>query len=385
VTATSSPTVTPMTLADLDEVVAIERLSHPIPKGRESFEHDLANPVARCWVLCEGTRVIGYLVVWVSDVAEIIDIAIHPEYRGKKLADRLMARACGLGLEVVLEVRAHNHSARRLYERHGFVQVGVRKGYYADNGEDAFVMRRDARGDVVARPERPEQPEQGASRAHLVSGLYPILSDDVLPARDFAAAARILAPHVTVIQLRFKVAADDVALPAMREVAAALTHWEGLLVINDRADLLMLLVSERPGPLGLHIGQDDLPLPVARRLIGDEVVLGFSTHDPAQLESALASRVPDYVAYGPVFGTTTKKNPDPVVGLTGPAGLSGARDLVGRSCPLVAIGGLTPERAKEVSQYADAVAVIGALTGGGLGELPQRLETFLPSITGARA
>lgn len=381
--------------ADLDRVAALEAMCHSKAKGRASFESDLANPVARCWVLREGVagprgdgRVVGYLVVWTTDVVEVIDIAILPELRGRRLAERLLARALKLGPTVLLEVRSSNEAAIRLYERFGFERTGLRRGYYSD-GEDAVLMSRAARG-VVGLEAPDESLRRRRERAAWVRGLYPILSDDVLDVRDFAAAAAIVAPSVSVLQLRFKESPDAVALKAAREVVAALAGWSGLLVINDRADLLRL-VGEPPSTLlGLHLGQSDLPLGVARPLMEADAVLGFSTHDLGQLTEALVlpdAVAPDYVAYGPVFATGTKKNPDPVVGLDG---LAAARRRIeelaggGHRPPLVAIGGLDPERARMALEHADAVAVIGSLFGGGLAELRSRIESF-SKVIGAHA
>ncbi|HRE90915.1 MAG TPA: GNAT family N-acetyltransferase, partial [Myxococcota bacterium] len=224
-----------MTEADLDEVAAIERVSHARPKGRGSFESDLGNPVARCWVLREGRgagrgaeAVVGYLVVWVTDVVEVIDVAIAPDKRGRRLVDRLtrlepdprgaLAEAFSLGERVLLEVRGSNISAIKVYERQGFVRVGVRRGYYGD-GEDAVLMARD--GVYAAGPS--EARRAWRSGAALVRGLYPILSDDVLDVGAFAAAAAVVAPRVSVMQLRFKDSPDAVALKVAREVIEALT------------------------------------------------------------------------------------------------------------------------------------------------------------------
>jgi thiamine-phosphate pyrophosphorylase len=109
---------------------------------------------------------------------------------------------------------------------------------------------------------------------------------------------------------------------------------------------------------GLHVGQDDLPPASARRLLGPAPTLGFSTHNADQLRDAESSGVQiDYLALGPLFATSSKQNPDPVVG---PARLSEWRPLTSR--PLVAIGGITRANAREVLiAGADSVAVISDL------------------------
>jgi thiamine-phosphate pyrophosphorylase len=122
------------------------------------------------------------------------------------------------------------------------------------------------------------------------------------------------------------------------------------LVVNDRADIAMLLHA------GLHVGQDDLPPKDARRLIGSEALLGYSTHNGEQLAAAALEPV-GYLAIGPIFATLSKMNPDPVVGVER---LREWRSLTAR--PLVGIGGITRENVRSVlAAGADSVAVIGDL------------------------
>ncbi len=123
-----------------------------------------------------------------------------------------------------------------------------------------------------------------------------------------------------------------------------------LFIVNDRADFAMLLDA------GLHLGQDDLPPRAARQLLGSAPLLGFSSHNPAQLCAAGGEPV-DYVALGPVFGTASKRNPDPVIGVEE---VHRCRALLDK--PLVAIGGITLANAASVwAAGADSVAVIGGL------------------------
>jgi len=139
-------------------------------------------------------------------------------------------------------------------------------------------------------------------------------------------------------------------LDEARELRARL--GEGIrLIMNDRADLCLAAGFD-----GLHVGQDDLSPASARRIIGADRWLGVSTHNPEQL--ALADQTPaDYLAIGPVFVTSSKANPDPVVGLEG---VRRARELTRK--PLVAIGGITRANARSVMEAgADAVAVISEL------------------------
>jgi len=123
-----------------------------------------------------------------------------------------------------------------------------------------------------------------------------------------------------------------------------------MLVVNDRADLAKMFDA------ALHLGQDDLLPSIARRVVGPDTMVGFSTHNESQLRAA-CDEPADYLALGPLFGTATKENPDPTVGLDDFRRL---RPLSKR--PLVAIGGITRANAMQaIDAGADSVAVIGDL------------------------
>ncbi len=129
-----------------------------------------------------------------------------------------------------------------------------------------------------------------------------------------------------------------------------------LLWINDHPAIGAALRAEGVG-VGLHLGQEDLPLRVARLLLPAACPVGLSTHDGDQAAAAHAEAAVDVVAIGPVFGTRTKERPDPVVGLAGVA-----RARAAGSKPLVGIGGIDAERAPRVIEAgADAIAVVSAL------------------------
>ena len=183
--------------------------------------------------------------------------------------------------------------------------------------------------------------------------LYPIVDTALLEQRGCeveTAARAMLDGGAQILQFRHK-GHYTRRVFAESERAAELSRQAGaIFVVDDRADIAVLLDA------GLHVGQDDLPSQDARRLIGPSRPLGFSTHNETQLLAALGEPV-DYVALGPVFGTTSKEKPDPVVGI---AGLQRLRPLAGR--PLVAIGGITRENARAVMDAgADSLAVIGDL------------------------
>lgn len=163
---------------------------------------------------------------------------------------------------------------------------------------------------------------------------------------------RLIRGGATLIQLR-----DKNAPPRefYDQAAAALkvAHNHGAkLIINDRADVALALRAD-----GVHLGQSDLPVEAARSLLGKDAIIGFSTHNTTQ--ARLAAKMPlDYIAFGPIFKTLTKENPDPVAGL---AGLREVRASTG-SLPLVAIGGVSLINAAEVlGAGADAVAMISEL------------------------
>jgi thiamine-phosphate pyrophosphorylase len=186
----------------------------------------------------------------------------------------------------------------------------------------------------------------------LAKRLYPILDRSCFPnSGALVLAADVLgAAGCTLIQYRNKSGSARQMLDEARELRARL--GVGIkLIMNDRADLCLAA-----GLDGLHVGQDDLSPESARRIIGADRWLGVSTHNPEQL--ALANQTSaDYLAIGPVFATSSKAHPDPVVGL---AGVRRARELTRK--PLVAIGGITRANARSVIEAgADAVAVISDL------------------------
>ena len=142
------------------------------------------------------------------------------------------------------------------------------------------------------------------------------------------------------------------------------------LLINDRVDIALTLGAD-----GVHLGQDDLPPEQARKLLGDQAIIGYSTHNVAQALDARALPL-NYIAVGPIFATTTKTDTSPVLGLEG---LRAIRDAVG-DIPLVAIGGITGENAASVlGAGADSVAVIGGLLSKP-DEISNRTASLLKSL-----
>lgn len=201
-------------------------------------------------------------------------------------------------------------------------------------------------------------------------GLYAICDLDVLGrcgADPLQYTAALAAAGPCAIQLRAKqlAARDTVALlRAMRPLCAAGT----LLFANDRPDLAWIAGCD-----GVHVGQTDLAVAEVRR-VAPRLRVGVSTHSAGQLEAALAER-PDYVAFGPVFATTSKRDSDPVVGLEALKMASSRAATYG--IPLVAIGGIRLEHAASLAAWVDAVAIISGL-------LPEDAPLDLSRVT-ARA
>jgi len=159
---------------------------------------------------------------------------------------------------------------------------------------------------------------------------------------------RLAAAGLPLLQLRAKGTSDRVRLALAREAVAAAHRGGALLIVNDRAD-----VARMSGADGVHVGQDDVAPSDVRAVVGPDAIVGFSTHDVGQLERALREPI-DYVAVGPVFATTSKSHPDPVVGLELVRAARARTTL-----PLVAIGGITRANARSViAAGADGVAVI---------------------------
>jgi len=169
--------------------------------------------------------------------------------------------------------------------------------------------------------------------------VYPILDTGTLAARGFSpvrAAGAVLEGGAGILQLRHKQHWGRAVFDAARELARMCREAGVLFIVDDRADIAMLLDA------GVHVGQDDLPPRDARRLMGSEAVMGFSSHNVGQVCAAGGEPV-DYVAFGPVFPTASKRNPDPVTGIEA---LRECRAMVEK--PLVAIGGITRETAAAV-------------------------------------
>jgi thiamine-phosphate pyrophosphorylase len=183
--------------------------------------------------------------------------------------------------------------------------------------------------------------------------LYPITDARLSGLSHAEQIARLCEGGATFIQLREKHLSPrefyqetEAALDIARQCGAR-------LIVNDRADIALALGAD-----GLHLGQDDLDPVAARRLLGENFIIGYSTHTVAQ--AIEAARLPlDYIALGPIFDTRTKQNPDPTTGLEA---LRRVRDKIDPSVALVAIGGITHANARAALEAgANSVALISAL------------------------
>jgi len=183
----------------------------------------------------------------------------------------------------------------------------------------------------------------------LIDSLYAIV-DAEFAERPLELTFKALNAGCAMVQLRAKRLDDLAFLTIATRVRSACAHAGVPFVVNDRADIARLAGAD-----GLHLGQDDLSIEDARRVVG-EMQVGVSTHSLEQARKADAEGA-DLIAFGPVFETQSKENPDPVVGI-------GALEEVCQalSQPVVAIGGITPENARETLRAgARYVAAISAL------------------------
>jgi len=182
--------------------------------------------------------------------------------------------------------------------------------------------------------------------------IYPITDVSLSGISHAEQVERLVAGGATLIQLREKHASPRDFFEAAKR-ALEIAHEAGAkIIINDRADIARALGAD-----GVHLGQDDLPPDAARQVLGSDAIIGFSTHSVEQAIKAAAYNV-DYIAIGPIFETTTKEKPDPVVGLYG---LTEVKKNVGK-IPLIAIGGINLNSINDVlAAGADSVALISAI------------------------
>jgi thiamine-phosphate pyrophosphorylase len=181
--------------------------------------------------------------------------------------------------------------------------------------------------------------------------LYPITDARLTGLSHAEQIERLAEGGATFIQLREKLAAPREFYKSALEAMKVARRLGVQIIINDRVDIAMAVAAD-----GVHLGQDDLPPERVRALVGQSRIIGFSTHNLKQALEADSTSV-DYIAIGPVFQTLTKENPDPVVGLEA---LGEIKHRISK--PLVAIGGITLDRAQEtIVAGADSLAIISDL------------------------
>jgi thiamine-phosphate pyrophosphorylase len=187
-----------------------------------------------------------------------------------------------------------------------------------------------------------------AVREALRSGFYAVLDR-----ADETLARTLVGPGgARVLQVRLKPVAPADVVHVARMARRVCDEARAQLIVNDRLDIALAVGAD-----GVHLGQTDLPLEAALALVGNRLALGISTHNLDQVHRAVAV-APAYIAYGPIFATTTKQNPDPVQGVTAlRAAVRAAGDI-----PVVAIGGITAATAAEVyAARATAICAISAV------------------------
>jgi len=185
-----------------------------------------------------------------------------------------------------------------------------------------------------------------------IKGLYAIIDNSVRPdISNVEIARRVLFGGAKAIQLRGKGLSSKELLSQAREIRELSKKTGAMLIVNDRADIALLSDAD-----GVHLGQDDLPIAEARKILGSGKLIGISTHNLEQAIKAGAAGA-DYIGFGPVFGTKTKADAEEA------KGLEALREITNSvKIPVAAIGGITLENAKEVAKAgADAVAVISAI------------------------
>jgi thiamine-phosphate pyrophosphorylase len=202
--------------------------------------------------------------------------------------------------------------------------------------------------------------------------LYPIIDTAVCAVRGFdplSLAEACLRGGARFLQIRAKDHSSAALTELADRIVDAARSSGARVIVNDRAD-----VARLAGAHGVHVGQTDLPVESVRAILGPNGIVGISTHDRDQIDRALATSA-SYVAVGPVFATDTKD--------TGysPRGLDLVRYAAGRGKPVVAIGGITLERAPAVVEAgASGFAVIADIFSGGDAEA--RVRAFLERLPG---
>lgn len=362
--------IRPATLADLPVLLALEQACFPDAWTAASLTAELLAPHQLALVALDSEQgpqdtpqIVGSLLGWlIGDELQINRVAVWPASRqrgiGHVLVRAALRQAQNRGAtRALLEVRRDNLAALGLYRQHGFVSAGVRRSYYHD-GCDALVLTR-ALADAPAN----------ALAQRLRSGLYALVDGDRLGvgqeptdadhSRLVGYARAAVEAGAVAVQLRLK--QPRLGHPIRTALLTELLPEVGdraLLVIDDDVSAVRALPDSLRRLAAVHLGQSDLPVATARALLGPDVVIGLSTHDLRQVAAARALPC-DYLGFGPVHGTTGKRNPDAVTGLFAATAAAAAAQR-----PVVAIGGLG---ASDIPELAAAGVHAAAVLGGWLG------------------
>ncbi len=210
-----------------------------------------------------------------------------------------------------------------------------------------------------------------AARPYSLSGLYIILDPSVCPARSLVEVLTAAAEAgASIFQYRNKTASMKEAYVEALALRQAAAKAGVLFIVNDRCDLALAVDAD-----GVHLGQGDLPLDLARKVMGQDKLIGISTHNPDQVREATAGK-PDYLGFGPIYKPGSKQDHAPVVGLEG---LRAMRPLT--SLPVFAIGGIQIDQVGEVTRFgANGVAVISAIIKAA--DISHAVKTFLAQLPG---
>lgn len=197
--------------------------------------------------------------------------------------------------------------------------------------------------------------------------IYPITDTRLSGISHAEQVEKLISGGAKFIQLRDKYAAPKDFYEAANAALQIARETDVKIIINDRADIAHALKAD-----GVHLGQDDLLPAEARKLLGKDAIIGFSTHTVEQ--AVEASKLPiDYIAVGPVFGTTTKENPDKITGIEM---IKTVREMIGK-LPLVAIGGITSGNFRQVLDAgADSAAIISDLISDAE-NISRKMHSFL--------
>ena len=191
-----------------------------------------------------------------------------------------------------------------------------------------------------------------AARPYSLSGLYIILDPSVCPARPLVEVLTTAAEAgASLFQYRNKTASMKEAYVEALALRRAAAKAGVLFIVNDRCDLALAVDAD-----GVHLGQGDLPLGMAKKLMGPDKLIGISTHNPYQVREATAGK-PDYLGFGPIFKPGSKQGHDQVVGLEGLCAMCSLTSL-----PVFAIGGIQIDQVEEVIRAgANGLAIISAI------------------------